>query len=169
LLWAAPRRIYIQEAPMKMIPCIVMLVVLLLVLPVHAADSPAGYLKTVKGTACIARQGEIIPAAAGDMIFKNDTLITGAGGSLGITFMDDTIISMGPGSEVALNDFEFSPSEGRMSIFTRMVRGTVVYLSGIIARLSPETVRFETPAANIDLMGTRFAVRVEGDSKEVCK
>ena len=148
---------------------IVILAVLLLVPSVFAAEPPAGYLKIVKGTACIVRQGAIIPAVAGNTVFKNDLLRTGADGSLGITFMDDTVMSMGPESEVTLNEFEFSPAEGRMSIFTRMLRGTVVYLSGIIAKLSPEAVRFETPVANIGLRGTRFAVKVEGEGKEVCR
>lgn len=154
---------------MKVETFIVMLVVIFLVPSAYAADSPAGYLKTVNGTACIIRQGETIPAVVGDRIFKDDTLRTGPDGSLGITFMDDTVMSMGPESEVVLNDFEFSPAEGRMSIFTRMLKGTVVYLSGIIAKLSPDAVRFETPVANIGLRGTRFAVKVEGDSQDACK
>ncbi|MCX5852372.1 MAG: FecR domain-containing protein [Deltaproteobacteria bacterium] len=154
---------------MKVRTFIIMLVVFLLIPSAYAADSPAGYLKTVKGTACVIRQGETIPAVVGERIFKDDTLRTGPDGSLGITFMDDTVMSMGPGSEVSLNDFEFSPAEGRMSIFTHMLKGTVVYLSGIIAKLSPDTVRFETPVANISLRGTRFAVKVEGDSQDACK
>ena len=154
---------------MKVKTFIVMLVVIFLVPSAYAADSPAGYLKTVKGTACVIRQGETIPAVVGDRVFKDDTLRTGPDGSLGITFMDDTVMSMGPESEVVLNDFEFSPAEGRMSIFTRMLKGTVVYLSGIIAKLSPDTVRFETPVANIGLRGTRFAVKVEGDLQDACK
>ena len=154
---------------MKVKTFIVMLVVIFLVPSAYAADSPAGYLKTVHGTACVMREGKTIPAVVGDRVFKDDTLRTGPDGSLGITFMDDTVMSMGPGSEVVLNDFEFSPAEGRMSIFTRMLKGTVVYLSGIIAKLSPDTVRFETPVANIGLRGTRFAVKVEGDSQDACK
>lgn len=154
---------------MKVSTCTAVVVVLFLIPYVCAADSPAGYLKTARGEACIVRHNEIIPAAAGDRIFNNDTLRTGTDGSLGITFMDDTVMSMGPDSEVVLKDFEFSPAEGRMSIFTRMIKGTVVYLSGIIAQLSPEAVRFETPSAHIGFMGTRFAVKVEGDSEEVCR
>jgi len=60
-----------------------------------------------------------------------------------------------------VNEFAFSPGEGKMSIVTRLLKGSAVYLSGIIARLSPESVRFETPVANIGIRGTMFAVKVE--------
>ena len=144
----------------------ILLLLFLLVLPSHPAESAAGYIKTVKGTATIIRQGETIPAVAGVRVFKEDTLRTGPDGSLGITFLDDTLISLGPRSEVAVKDFEFSPAEGRMSMFIRMLRGTAVYLSGIIAKLAPKAVRIETPKANIGVRGTRFAVKVEEDSRE---
>jgi len=141
--------------------------VFFLIMSASAADPAAGFLKTVKGTASIIRQGEAIPAVVGAKIFKDDTLRTGADGSLGVTFLDDTVMSLGPGSEVALKDFEFSPAEGRLSIFVRMLKGTAVYLSGIIAKLAPQAVRFETPKANIGVRGTRFAVKVEGDAQDV--
>jgi hypothetical protein len=144
-----------------------MLLVLLFVPPGQAADSTAGYVKTVKGTASIIRQGKTVPAVAGARVFKEDTLRTGPDGSLGITFLDDTVMSLGASTEIALKDFEFSPAEGRLSMVIRMLRGTAVYLSGIIAKLAPKAVRFETPKANIGVRGTRFAVKVEGDSKEV--
>jgi len=151
---------------MKKMPMIA-LALSLLVLSASAADSAAGFVKTVKGTASIIRQGDTIPAVVGGRVFKDDTLRTGPDGALGITFLDDTVMSLGPGSEVALKDFEFSPAEGRLSIFVRMLKGTAVYLSGIIAKLAPKAVRFETPKANIGVRGTRFAVKVEGDSKDV--
>jgi hypothetical protein len=39
----------------------------------------------------------------------------------------------------------------------------VAYLSGIIAKLSPESVRFETPVGNVGIRGTKFAIKVDGD------
>ena len=145
------------------IPLIV-LVAFLLVPSATGADSAAGFLKTVKGAASIIRQGKPIPAAVGSRVFKDDTLRTGPDGSLGIVLLDDTVVSLGPKSEVALRDFEFSPAEGRLSLFIRISKGTAVFLSGIIAKLSPKSVRVETPKANIGVRGTRFAVKVEGDS-----
>ncbi len=125
------------------------------------ADNPAGVVKTIKGAASIIRQEKSIPAAFGQKIFKGDTIKTGSDGSLGIIFEDDTLISLGPNSEIIINEFVFAPAQGSLSIVTRMIKGTATYLSGIIARLSPQSVKFETPTATLGIRGTRFYVQVE--------
>ncbi len=158
-----------MKAPLATKISVVLLAVFLLALCSYAADSAAGFLKTVKGSASIIREGKPIPAAVGARVFKDDTLSTGPDGSLGIIFLDDTVMSLGPRSVVALKDFEFSPAEGRLSIIVRMMKGTAVFLSGIIAKLAPKAVRIETPKANIGVRGTRFAVKVEEDAREASR
>jgi hypothetical protein len=125
-----------------------------------AADDPAGIVKTIKGTASIVRQEKVVTAASGLKIFQGDTVKTGPGGSLGIIFEDDTLLSLGPNSEVTINEYIFAPAQGNMSIVIRMIKGTAAYLSGIIAKLSPQSVKFETPTATLGVRGTRFCVQV---------
>jgi len=141
----------------------VLLSTLFLLVPLvsHAVDAPVGSIKTVKGTASIVRGNAAVETKSGTRVFRNDTLRTGSDGALSMVFRDDTLLSIGPGSELHVNEFVFSPGEGKMSIVTRLLKGSAVYLSGIIARLSPESVRFETPVANIGIRGTMFAVKVE--------
>jgi hypothetical protein len=62
---------------------------------------------------------------------------------------------------VVINDYVFAPAQSNMSIVIRMIKGTAAYLSGIIAKLSPESVKFETPTATLGVRGTRFCVQVE--------
>ncbi len=126
-----------------------------------AADNPAGIVKTLKGAASIARQEKVVPASGGQKIFKGDTIKTGPDGSLGIIFEDDTLLSLGPNSEVVIDEYVFAPAQGNMSIVTRMIKGTATYLSGIIAKLSPQSVKFETPTATLGIRGTKFCVQVE--------
>jgi hypothetical protein len=78
-----------------------------------------------------------------------------------VIFKDDTLLSIGPQSEIIISEFLFSPAEGKLSIVTRLLRGSAIYLTGIIGKLSPESVRFETPVANIGIRGTKFAVKME--------
>jgi len=126
-----------------------------------ASDVPAGSVKTFKGMASIVRQGSIVSAKSGEKIFKGDILRTGADGSLGVIFKDDAVLSLGPNSELVIDDFLFSPAEGKLSFMTRMLRGTAAYLSGIIGKLAPQSIRFETPVASVGIRGTRFLVKVE--------
>jgi hypothetical protein len=133
---------------------------------VNASDAPVGNVKTLKGQASIIRNRTAVEAKAGADLFQNDSLKTGADGSMSVVFIDDTLISVGPNSELAINEFNFSPADGKMSFVARLLKGTSAYVSGIIGKLSPQSVRFETPVANIGIRGTKFAVKIEGDEED---
>jgi len=144
---------------------IVIVTVLCLLYPVivNAADIPVGNVKTLKGEASIIRNGTPLEAITGADLFQNDSLKTGADSSMSVVFRDDTLISVGPNSELAINEFQFSPAEGKLSFVARLLKGTSAYVSGLIGKLSPQSVRFETPVANIGIRGTKFAVKLDGD------
>jgi len=126
-----------------------------------AMEIPVGSIKIVKGSAVIVRPNQTLSAKIGEKIFQNDSLKTGADGSLGMVFKDDTLLSIGPNSEVVIREFLFSPGEGKFSLVTRMIKGTAAYLTGIITKLAPESVRFETPVATAGVRGTKFVVKIE--------
>ncbi len=120
-----------------------------------------GTLERVNGTATVIRQDQISPAKAGLGIQANDTLRTGPDGSIGVKFHDDTLLSLGPGSVLVIDEFVYSPRQGKLSLVFRMIKGTAVYLSGLIAKLAPDSVHFVTPSASVGVRGTKFAVKVD--------
>jgi hypothetical protein len=128
-----------------------------------ASDSPVGTIKTVTGTASVVRAQNILPAKTGDRIFEGDILRTGKDGSLGTVLEDETSLSLGPNSEIIISEFAFAPAKGKLAIVTRMVKGTAAYISGVIGKMSPQSVRFETPSASVGVRGTRFLVQVEDE------
>jgi hypothetical protein len=148
---------------MKHLGCAIAAVLFFLVSSAAASDGSVAKVKTVKGPASIVRGQSVVPAVLNEKVFQGDTLKTGADGSLGVVFKDDTLIALGPNSEVVVDVFLFAPAEGKLSIVTRMLRGTAAYISGIIAKLSPQSARFETPVATIGIRGTRLLVKVGGD------
>jgi hypothetical protein len=89
-----------------------------------------------------------------------DALDTGPGGSLGVILRDDSSLSLGPGSRLVVRNFLLSPEKGSFGLLARISRGTMAYLSGLIGKMAPGSVRFETPTATIGIRGTRFAVKV---------
>jgi len=139
------------------------LVVVAATSPVFAQQpqAAAGRIKVASGSAFIVRAGALLPAQAGAMVFEADGLKTGADGRLGITLKDDTRVSLGPGSEVRLDRFLFVPAEGRLGLVLNVVRGVMAYVSGRIAKLAPDSIRLETPAAVVGVRGTTIALRVE--------
>ena len=125
-------------------------------------ESPIGKTKTGKGDVVVIRGGKEIPINIGDRLYQNDIIRTGAKSAVGIIFEDNTILSLGPKSEIVIDEYVFAPEKGMLSMITRMVKGTASYISGIIGRQSPESVKFQTPDATISIRGTHFLVKVEG-------
>lgn len=119
----------------------------------------AGRIKIASGSVFIVRAGATIPAQAGQPVFEADTLRTGADGRLGLTLKDDTRLSLGPSSEIRLDRFAYAPAQGRLGFVLNVVRGVAAYVSGRIAKLAPDAVRLETPAAIVGVRGTTMVIR----------
>jgi len=127
-------------------------------------ESAIGKTKTGKGDVVVIRSGKEIPINIGDKLYQKDIIRTGTDSSVGIIFEDNTILSMGPKSEIVIDEYVFAPEKGMLSMITRMVKGTASYISGIIGRQSPESVKFQTPDATIGIRGTQFLVKVKEDN-----
>jgi hypothetical protein len=129
--------------------------------PAIAQPSVAGRIDKLVGTAVVLRAGSQVPLTAGDTVLETDVLRTEADGRLGVTLRDDTRLSLGPASEVRLQKFLYAPSEGRVALSLRIVRGMMAYVSGRIARMAPDAVRLETPAAIVGVRGTTLIIQAE--------
>ena len=121
----------------------------------------AGRIKVASGSAFIVRGGAQVAAKPGEAIFEADVLRTGADGRLGVTLKDDTRVSLGASSEVRVDKFIYTPSEGNLALALKVVRGVAAYVSGRIAKLSPDAVRLETPAAIVGVRGTTLAIKAD--------
>lgn len=136
------------------------LALLALATPVLAGEIVIGSVRQVKGAALLIRQDQSIPAQPHQQIMLNDVLRTGPDGAMGIILRDDTVLSLGPDSELSLDEFEFAPVEDKLSLVGKMTRGTATFLTGKIGQMRPEAVRVETPSGTIGVRGTQFLVQV---------
>ena len=151
-----------RDEVMKRAPFVAALLVALSILAgglPASAQEIIGIVRNSAGKATITRERRVLPASEGTKLFTGDTLSTGSDGSLGVILRDDSTLSLGPGSSFVIQNFLFSPAEGKFGLLVRLTRGTMAYLSGLIGKLSPESVRIETPTASIGVRGTRFAVK----------
>ncbi len=147
--------------PRALSAAIVLSLTMTLAAGIARADETIGVVRNSSGPATIVRAGRAIPAAVGTKLHVGDTLATGAGGSLGVILRDNSTLSLGPSSSLDIRNFRFSPAEGNLALLVRISRGTMAYISGLIARLAPESALFETPVATIGTRGTRFAVSLD--------
>ena len=129
--------------------------------PAVAQERPvAGRIKVSTGAAFVVRDGAQIPALGGQNVFESDGLRTAGDGKIGVTLNDDTRLSLGPNSELKLERFTYAPADSGFGLVLRFVRGVSTYVSGRIAKLAPESIRLETPAAIIGVRGTTLAINV---------
>ena len=126
-----------------------------------ADTSQVAQIKTVSGQAEIVRNGARSSARVGDPLYEKDTIETGADGAIGITFIDNTVMSGGPNSQIVLEDYKFNSSNFKGSMLTDMNRGTVSMISGDIARSTPGAMKVKTPTAILGVRGTRFVIEVK--------
>lgn len=135
-----------------------------LALPGVALAQPAreeiGFFKVVRGEVQVVRAGKQIPAKVGEPVLREDTLVTGPGGSVGVTFVDGTAISLGPDTEYRIDGFAFRPQQNQLSFAARMARGTLHCVSGGIAKLAPDKVTLTLPSGTLGVRGTRYLVKV---------
>lgn len=145
--------------------CCVSIIMFIFMIPAKdigaVEKSPIGFIKKVQASAFIVRNNISEVAVPGSPVFENDVLKTGDSGALGVTFSDNTMISLGPDTEFVVNEYVFQPETKKMSFFSRIVRGTLHYISGTMAKLSPQSVSVNTPVGTIGIRGTRFLVKVE--------
>ena len=129
--------------------------------PAVAQERPAvGRIKVSTGTAFIVRDGAQVPAVVGQMVLEADGLRTGADGKIGITLNDDTRLSLGPNSEFKLERFTYAPADSTFALVVKFVKGAATYVSGRIAKVAPDSIKLETPAAIIGVRGTTLAINV---------
>jgi hypothetical protein len=125
------------------------------------AEAPhIAQVKTVRGDAFIVREGERIAAKPGDLLYQSDVVTTGSGGTIGFTFIDNTVFSTGPDSEVALEQFRFDSSNFSGEMLADMRKGSLTVVTGDITRSAPDAMKIKTPTSILGVRGTTFAVRV---------
>jgi hypothetical protein len=135
-------------------------IILMCAAPAIAQNPQIAQVKTVSGQVSIQRGGASAPVKVGDPVFEKDVINTGADGAVGLTFTDNTVMSAGPNSEVALEQYRFDSNNFRGSMLTDMRKGTLDMISGDIAKSSPAAMKVRTPAAILGVRGTHFAVEV---------
>ena len=125
-----------------------------------ADDTIIGYVKTAQGDASVVAAGMAIKAAPGTPVKTTNVLKTGPQGSLGITLKDNTLLSIGPDTELVVDDYVYNPAQDELKLVASLRQGSLNYVSGVIARLKPAAVSVRTPTGTIGVRGTHFVAKV---------
>ena len=125
-----------------------------------ASANDVGEIKTVKGTAHVEREGKKVPVIAGMQLRQADTIVTGADGAVGITFLDNSLFSAGPNSVLVINRYRFDTTTHAGEFDASLNKGSLAVVSGKMVKQSPESMRIRTPSSIMGVRGTEFVVKV---------
>jgi hypothetical protein len=128
-------------------------------LPAVAAD--IGLVKVSKGSVQLQRGSDRIPGALGTGVQQGDVVVTGADGSAGITFTDNSLVSVGPNSVFAIDKYRFDSTTHAGQFEGNLRQGRLAAVSGKMVKQSPESMKIRTPSAIMGVRGTEFVVQVD--------
>jgi len=124
-----------------------------------AAD--IGQVKVSKGDVQIQRGATKQAAKVGMGIQASDVLLTGSDGSAGLTFTDNSLVSVGPNSVFAIDRYSFDTTTHAGEFEGSLRKGKLAAVSGKMVKQSPEAMKIRTPSAVMGVRGTEFVVQVD--------
>ena len=101
--------------------------------------------------------GTSSPLKEGDSIRLGDQLQAGAGASIGITFDDGSVFSLGSGGRMTVDNMVYDAQAARGTESLSVVNGAFSFTSGQIAKGAPDAMTIKTPVATIGVRGTQGA------------
>ena len=121
-------------------------------------DQKAGEVVGQMGTTFNERSGKTDKVEKGYIITMNDFLQTGEDGGMILKYVDDTKFTMGPNTELIIDEFAFDTSKVPIivAMSTTVNVGTFTYESGQISNLGG-SVEINTASATITVQGTAFS------------
>ena len=122
-----------------------------------------GQVKVASGDVTIQRGGQVVPVEAGTELFEKDVVLTGANSAVGMTFTDNSRMSLGPESSLTLELYSYQKGGKQDGFNARLRAGSLTAASGDIAKSRPLAMKVLMPTTVLGVKGTEFAVRVSGD------
>lgn len=132
-------------------------------LPVRAEITVemAGVSAAVTGNVTMTRStGEIgVVVESGMPVYLGDRIRTSANSGMQILLLDETVFTVGPDSDIAIDEFVYDPATGEGRIVADMVRGVMRFVTGKIPLNNPASMDINLPVGSIGIRGTIGLVR----------
>jgi hypothetical protein len=125
----------------------------------QAMAENVGQIKVSTGSVFVERAGKRLAGPVGTNLEAADSIVTGTDGSAGITFADNSRLSVGPNSTLAINRFKFDQTTHEGGFDSTLKRGTLSVISGKLAKRSPDAMTVSTPSTILGVRGTEFVVK----------
>ena len=106
---------------------------------------------------------DVGPVSSGSKIFLGDEIEVASGGRMQIMLLDETVFTLGSGAKLTIDEFVYDPAAQSGSMTTQITKGAFRFVSGKLAKSSPEAMKVRLPSASISIRGTQVAGIVDED------
>lgn len=107
------------------------------------------------------------PVKTGMEVLMRDRVQSENAGRMQVLLMDETVFTIGPNSDLVIDEFVYDPSTGAGKVTANFTKGMLRYVSGKVAAASPGNVTIRTATATIGVRGTSlFIVDAPGQGAE---
>jgi FecR-like protein len=107
---------------------------------------------SVKATSSGSAVGHVI--SSGKPLFLNDHVTTDAAGRLQVLLVDETIFTLGPNSDMVLDEFVYDPKTSAGKLTASISKGTFRFVTGKIAQKDPSTLKIKVAVGTIGVRGS---------------
>lgn len=121
-----------------------------------AQDGHVALFKSVSGDVKVVRHDVTLVPVAGTKLMRSDVVVSGPQSSGGIVFVDGTLLTVDASTEIEISRYLFQPELAKYDFSLYLKKGTAIYSSGKLGKLSPESVNLNTPRATVGVRGTRL-------------
>lgn len=97
---------------------------------------------------------------SGKPLYLNEHVTTGPGGHLQIMLKDETIFTIGPDSDIVLDEFVYNPETDAGRVSASVTKGVFRFITGNIGKKDPSAMDVKLPAGTIGIRGTIVAGQV---------
>lgn len=116
-----------------------------------------GIAKVVKGQMNAVGPEGSRTLSEGNAVFKGDTVSTAKSSGGSIEFTDKTVLNVGEGSKISLDQYVYNADKGSGQVLFKMAQGTFRAVTGEIVKQNPESFKLQSPLATIGIRGTETA------------
>jgi hypothetical protein len=130
-----------------LMPAVALVVLLALQSTASNAQTRIGTANSVKPEASGSIAGTL---SAGSGVHASETVKTGSAGQAGLRFLDNSNMTVGPGSSVRLDKFVYDPNKGSGAMAVEATRGAFRFSTG---GQNGGEVKIKTPTGTLGIRG----------------
>ena len=133
----------------------------------HAQDSVADVTQLTGSATAVSESGESRDLSEGVNLFQGDRIETASDSSIGMTFTDGSVFSLGESAAMSVDAYAYQENSSSNSFSSSIFKGVFRFVSGFIARQRSRAMGVRTPVATIGIRGTHVAGEADATSARI--